>query len=172
MERLRAWYPQLTVRSAARFEQVRTGKWNGDLGLMFGLYDVLTEQSTQWVPATPLLSREIDSPGHTSPGGQVYAEFDTPSNADAPRAVVFHDSFFVTPPQRQWKDPPEGALKPPPPTFYLRALMAESFAHSAFTWQYDFNRQLIEREHPDVVIEEMVERQLIRGPLGPLPTDP
>jgi alginate O-acetyltransferase complex protein AlgJ len=172
MERLRAWYPQLTVRGADGFDQMRTGRWNGDLALMFGLYDVLTERSTQWVPKTPLRSLEIDSTDHAPPGAYRYVEFDTPTNADAPRAVVFHDSYFVTPPERQMKEPPAGAFKPQTPTFQLRALMAESFSHSAFTWQYDFNPQLVEREHPDVVIEQMVERQLIVGPLGPLPTDP
>jgi hypothetical protein len=172
MERLRAWYPQLTMRGADEFDQMRTGRWNGDLALMFGLYNVLTERSTQWVPKTPLRSLEIDSTDHAPPGAYRYVEFDTPSNADGPRAVVFHDSYFVTPPERQMKEPPEGAFKPQTPTFHLRALMAESFSHSAFTWQYDFNPQLVEREHPDVVIQQIVERQLIVGPLGPLPTDP
>jgi alginate O-acetyltransferase complex protein AlgJ len=171
MERLRAWYPQLTLRGAAGFHQLRTGLWNGDMALMYGLYDVLTERSTQWAPTTPLLSREVDSTGHAPPGASRYVEFETPSNPAAPRAVVFHDSFFATPPERQTVEPPAGAFKPQTPTFYLRALMAESFSHSAFTWQYDLDPQLIEREHPDVVIEEMVERRLLYGPIGPLATD-
>ncbi len=33
-----------------------------------------------------------------------------------------------------------------------------------FSWQYYFDRELVEREHPEIVIQEMVERTLMNDP--------
>jgi len=42
--------------------------------------------------------------------------------------------------------------------------LAGHFSHAFFTWQYAFDRALVERERADIVIEEVVERSLAAGP--------
>ena len=49
---------------------------------------------------------------------------------------------------------------------WLIPLLSESFSHILYSWQYTFNREIVERERPDVVIQEMVERTL----MSPAPT--
>jgi hypothetical protein len=91
-----------------------------------------------------------------------------PESSSGPRAVVFHDSFFLAPEERRsgQPTPPWG---PPPATFHLIPLLAEKFSRATFTWQKRFDAELIKREHPDVVIEERVERVLVNGPEGAVP---
>lgn len=36
--------------------------------------------------------------------------------------------------------------------------LGQNFAHSFYIWQYHFDRDLIERVHPDVVVDEILER--------------
>jgi hypothetical protein len=55
-----------------------------------------------------------------------------------PRAVVYRDSMAVS----------------------LIPLLAENFSRSVFVSSRKLDQALIEREKPDVVIEEMVERSL------------
>ncbi len=61
-----------------------------------------------------------------------------------PKAVMFRDSFA-------------NALVP-----YL----SESFSRIVYVWERDVNRQVVEAERPDVVIQEIAERFLARPPLG------
>ena len=56
-----------------------------------------------------------------------------------PRAVMFRDSFAI----------------------WLTPLLSENFSHIRYSWQYTFDREIIERERPDIVIQEMVERVLV-----------
>jgi hypothetical protein len=58
-----------------------------------------------------------------------------------PRAVMFRDSFAI----------------------WLVPLLSENFSHILYSWQYTFDREIVERERPDVVIQEMVERVLMEG---------
>jgi alginate O-acetyltransferase complex protein AlgJ len=55
-----------------------------------------------------------------------------------PRAVVFRDSFA-------------SALIP---------FLSEHFSRAVYLWQNDFDPDVIEQEHPDVVIQEIVSRHL------------
>lgn len=43
----------------------------------------------------------------------------------------------------------------------LIPLLSEHFQRIVFSWQYTFDRDIVEREKPDVVIQEMVERELM-----------
>jgi hypothetical protein len=56
-----------------------------------------------------------------------------------PRAVMFRDSYAT----------------------WLIPLLAENFSHIRSSWQYTFDYEIVEQEHPDVVIQEMVERALM-----------
>jgi hypothetical protein len=57
-----------------------------------------------------------------------------------PRAVCLRDSF-MTP---------------------MAPLLSAHFSRLAYYWQQNFPQDVIEREHPDIVIEEIVERDLVR----------
>ena len=59
-----------------------------------------------------------------------------------PRAVMFRDSFAT----------------------WLIPLFSENFSRILFSWQYTFDHDLVERERPDIVIQEMVERALMASP--------
>ena len=48
-----------------------------------------------------------------------------------PRAVMFRDSFAS----------------------WLIPFLSEHFSRIVFSWEYSFDRALVEREHPDVVIQ-------------------
>jgi hypothetical protein len=67
-----------------------------------------------------------------------------------PSVVVFRDSFFTQ----------------------LVKFVAVHFRRSAFYWQEDFDRAVIEAEQPDLVLQEIVERNLNELPPAPfLKTD-
>jgi hypothetical protein len=59
-----------------------------------------------------------------------------------PSALVIHDSFGEP----------------------LRQMLSESFARTTWSWGWKFDEALIEREHPDVVIELWVDRKLVEAP--------
>ena len=63
-----------------------------------------------------------------------------------PRAVIFHDSFALS----------------------LVRFLSEHFSRVAYSWQDTFDPVVIERERPQVVIQEHVERSL----MAPVPMDP
>jgi hypothetical protein len=88
---------------------------------------------------------------HTSPYNRLVTEQDDPT---LPRAVVFHDSFTI-------------ALIP---------FLAEHFSYAVFQWGTVFDGPLVLEVHPDVVIDERVERELLlppwRNDLPPLAATP
>jgi hypothetical protein len=55
-----------------------------------------------------------------------------------PRAVVFRDSFASR----------------------LVPFLSEHFSRAVYLWQNDFDPEIVEKEHPDVVIQEIVSRHL------------
>jgi hypothetical protein len=55
--------------------------------------------------------------------------------------------------------------------FDFMRLIAGHFSYSVFTWQHGFDASLIERERPDVVIQELTERWLLGGPQGQAPRE-
>jgi hypothetical protein len=67
-------------------------------------------------------------------------EQDDPS---LPRAVIFHDAFAV----------------------FLVPYLAEHFSHATWVWRPKFDGNLVRRLRPDIVIEERVERHLMRAPI-------
>ncbi len=51
---------------------------------------------------------------------------------------------------------------------WLVPQLSENFSRVVYSWQYTFDCQLVERERPDVVIQELVERVL----MSPAPHSP
>jgi alginate O-acetyltransferase complex protein AlgJ len=51
---------------------------------------------------------------------------------------------------------------------FLTALLSQNFSRATFLWDNNFNPALMEREKPDLVLFELVERRLADGaPIGP-----
>ena len=170
---LNAWYPQMVPRPRARFGFEQTPPWNGDLSLMLGgIYDVTTETAQAWLPDTPPAVRDVsDAPGFRPHFAYRYYAYQS-ADASRPRALVLHDSFLMAADERivPGQVYPERAKRPPTPQFRISALLAEQFSRSVFAWQYPFESAWVEAEHPDLVIEEHVERQLVFAPEGMVPT--
>jgi hypothetical protein len=144
MESLSRWYPDLEPMPRTAFKQVRLVRPNPDLSLMLGLGDVMPDRDYMLEPRFARRAHEAD-PG---PGlsrqlipdkWPVAMECDDPG---LPRAVFFRDSFSI-------------ALIP---------LLSEHFARSLYLWHCSFDPAIVEREHPQVVIEEAVERTVWRLP--------
>jgi alginate O-acetyltransferase complex protein AlgJ len=108
-----------------------------DLAGMMGLTRVLREIDMRLVPRRPRRARVIEPAGAnpTDEEGRLVTEIDDPS---LPRAVIFRDSF----------------------TSRLVPFLSEHFSRAVYLWQNDFDASIVDREQPDVVIQEIVGRHL------------
>lgn len=111
----------------------------GDLNRLKNTTDSAIEpQRLEAIPLKPLAELEkVYDPVRLPQKGikDIWPFFTLNTNACG-RAMVFHDSFACS--------------------WYL--LLGQHFKDVFYIWQYEWNRQLIEREKPDVVIDEMLER--------------
>jgi hypothetical protein len=107
-----------------------------DLGRMLGLRRLLIEEDLQLEPIGGRRSRVVE-PLHPS-RALMYPRVVTEGPPDGPRALVFRDSFA-------------SAMIP---------FLSEHFSRVLYVWQNNFDPALVEKEHPDVVIQEWVGRHL------------
>ena len=108
-----------------------------DLARMMGLPRVLREEDLALIPIRPRRARVVE-PGGATPmaeEGRLVTEIDDPS---LPRAVIFRDSFVSR----------------------LVPFLSEHFSRAVYLWQNDFDADVVSKEHPDVVIQEIVGRHL------------
>jgi hypothetical protein len=119
------------------FEPVERRVAAMDLAGMMGLKRVLEETDLVLVPRRHRRARVIEPPGGapTAEEGTLITEIDDPS---LPRAVIFRDSFVSR----------------------LVPFLSEHFSRAVYLWQNDFDADVVEREHPDVVVQEIVGRHL------------
>jgi hypothetical protein len=108
-----------------------------DLARMIGLSRVLRETDMTLVPRRPRRARVVEPPGAqpTDEFGRLVTEIDDPS---LPRAVIFRDSFVSR----------------------LVPFLSEHFSRAVYVWENDFDSDVVTRERPDVVIQEIVGRHL------------
>jgi alginate O-acetyltransferase complex protein AlgJ len=108
-----------------------------DLAGMMGLKRVLHETDMTLVPRRPRRAHVVEPRGAapTDEEGRLVTEINDPS---LPRAVIFRDSFVSR----------------------LVPFMSEHFSRAVYLWQNDFDANIVEQEHPDVVIQEIVGRHL------------
>src|SRR5262245_13057606 len=133
------WYPQMTPHPRADFD-FHLDKYQGcDLARMVGLGDRLVDHSTAMAlrftssHTTPEpIPPTPDKLGHVS---SAISEQDRPN---LPRAVMFTDSFGE----------------------YPALWMREHFSRLVTVGTYTFDRDLLKKERPDVVIQLIVERQI------------
>jgi hypothetical protein len=145
---LAGWFPSLRplAREAVRFEREDTE--GGDLAVMLGLSDRMTEHRLHLLP----IQRHSTETGEEIAVPEPFrikhlqARVTRVSEPSLPRGVLFFDSFGEP----------------------LRPFLSENFQHLVFAPEYVFDAELVERERPDVVIQLMVERKLAEDP----PVDP
>ena len=108
-----------------------------DLAGMMGLTRVLREEDMTLVPRRPRRARVIEPAGAqpTDELGRIVTEID---DLSLPRAVIFRDSF----------------------TSRLVPFLSEHFSRAVYLWQNDFDADVVTKEHPDVVIQQIVGRHL------------
>ena len=108
-----------------------------DLAAMMGLKRVLAEIDLALVPRRARRSRVVTPPGAmpTDEEGLLITEI---PGSTLPRAVIFRDSFVSR----------------------LVPFLSEHFSRAVYLWQNDFDADVVLKEHPDIVIQEIVGRRL------------
>jgi len=146
-EILRTWFPRVRTVPLSDFEIVAEPSppyalwYYGDLSwLLGGLADQYTEKWWYLKARCGYRAHKTDEvvpmKAPLGPGSHSYAT--EQKDSTLPKAVVFHDSFGVR----------------------LAPLLSESFHRVVFIPSSQFDPDVIEREKPDVVIFQMVERKL------------
>jgi len=137
--------PGIKAMPRTEFQEVAVVVSGKDLAGILGLLNAFQEKFVELRQTRPWKARQVEG-GTLFEGPRVWEikpkhAFERP-HAGLPRAVMFRDSFA------SWFIP----------------FLAEHFSRIVFSWEYSFDRELVEREHPDVVIQEMVERTLMNEP--------
>ncbi len=116
---------------------------NGDLARMLGLMGWINESNLQLGWKSPAKYKwEFYSNEYRN----LYRNEDTQPRAaitagsNQPTAIMFHDSF----------------------TCFLRMFLSCNFSKIGYFWQPDFDRELLLKEHPQIVLQEQIENKLYK----------
>jgi alginate O-acetyltransferase complex protein AlgJ len=139
IEALARPFPQLEAVPISAFEEYHYSEPGRDLPLLLGMRPYFWDRYVDLRMIKPALAHEVNP----SPPGKLPAQgpnfvYEHPDKR-LPRAVVFRDSFAI----------------------WLIPLLSENFSRVLYSWQYTLDGGIVEREQPDVVIQEMVERSLM-----------
>ncbi len=137
---LAGWFPQIRPFERSQFAEEVRHERGGDSARLLALGDTAGEEDYRLEPLFRKQARHHVLPRswmRATPAFGPPVAWDNPDTS-LPRAVLFHDSFA------------DGYLD----------LLAEHFHHLVSVWDDDFHPDLVEREDPDVVIHELVERKL------------
>jgi hypothetical protein len=146
MKRLEKHFSSLKPIPESEFKIFITETKGCDLMGRLGIHDRFSEKI---IIFQPLEGRKaIDRTDFTIPTSQqAYVELTIKKfivketgEQGLPVAVVFHDSFTRN---------------------YLDPFLSEHFSRIFYSWQTEFSPDIIQREKPDIVIQEMVERVLL-----------
>jgi alginate O-acetyltransferase complex protein AlgJ len=142
--RLGVWFPALRPLERAQLIETHVWGFGGDLSGQLGLREDLPETEVVLLRPANSVARTAEARAPVNPGTPPehvpYAsEIADPTK---PRAVVLGDSFMIA----------------------LRPFLAEHFARIVFLTTQEFPTEVIEKERPDLVIEETLERALSRTP--------
>jgi alginate O-acetyltransferase complex protein AlgJ len=147
MHVLCAWFPQLQPIPRSEFRELRISEIGRDLSLLLGMRKYYADNYVDLIMTRPKRAVDVQNPaGAGTPGGKFPTRgpdiiFEHPDQK-LPCAVMFRDSFAS----------------------WLIPLLSEHFRRIVFSWQYSFDLEIVDREHPDVVIQEMAERVLVNNP--------
>lgn len=130
-----SWFPEITPLKLDDFSIDKKRGAAGDLAGMIGGTEFLSDDQFELTPKKPFTATIVEKNENINDPFTMKK-----SNDKLPNAIIFRDSFFT-------------AMVP---------LVAESFNSSRYYWQrWDTKipmADVIERYHPDIVIEEVVER--------------
>ena len=124
-------------KALSDFDQVTRQIPGMDLAGMMGLKRVLGEEDLRLVPKQPRQYVVVEPKGNIVEAGEGRIVTEIPGST-LPRAVVFRDSF---------------ASAPAP-------FLSEHFSRVVYLWQNNFSAVDIEKEHPDIVLQEIVSRHV------------
>jgi hypothetical protein len=147
MQHISRDFPAIRILPPEQFRVDQYSWMAGDLAFMMGLSDYLKEDrilyfNKQWAKA-----RGASYDGPVDPHYFEVPQYSITGDSSLPNAVIFHDSFW-------WE---------------LLPFVGEAFDKALYVWlkpqselelRY-FDKALIERENPDIVIEEYTERYII-----------
>lgn len=106
---------------------------SGDLAQMLGLPTLIQDKTIDLRPKQPWQSEIRDRPIDNFNFVTV-----NHSKPNAPRLTIFRDSYAIA----------------------MQGLLAQHFSYAHFRWHYGFERKLVKRDKPDVVIQMFVEREM------------
>jgi len=140
---VQGWFPKTKCLELADLNIEPFTFTNGDLCDLLGLRGLIRETTIRACPKQqrwrfsrdPKVTNLTDDQHARDPFA---TEIDDPA---LPKALCFRDSFMQAP----------------------QIFFSESFRRIAYYWRYDFPVDLINKEHPDIVIQEFYERGLARG---------
>lgn len=140
VESLRGRFPDLKPWPRTAFDVRPFRSLGGDLAGMLGLANQTAEEGPTLAPRRPRQAREVDTARRLPnlPSWDQRSLVMEHPDRHLPRAVMFRDSFAIN----------------------LVPFLSEHFRRVHYYWSYDFDFPLVEREQPDVVIQELVERVL------------
>jgi hypothetical protein len=144
LEALADRFPRLKAWPRQRFADTEAVADDADLARMLGLASPPRER---WLGLSPLAPRRAVAADPGVPwAGKRRRQQEAPAawtvaDPGLPSAVVLHDSFGIA----------------------MRPFLAEHFRHSLHLWQRTLEADVLERERPDLVIQELGER-LLQGP--------
>lgn len=123
-------FPQVWVPAISDY-RLETGQVSGDLARMLPVEPLLSETAVWLHPDPGPQARFLEKTDRVVTVSQV-------SSPDLPAAVIFRDSFANQ----------------------LEPFLSESFSRAVYPWSFTIDRDLVDREAPDVVIYEIAERYL------------
>lgn len=143
---LRQWFPKLQPVQLSDFIVVTTTEPGGGLARWLGMKEVLTEERIALRPKRPRLAKEVA--GATAP--QVREKIE----------VIFQEQYVTEAPQAAI---PRGVMFRDSYAIALMSFLSEHFGRMTYfeRGMFCFDRELVERERPQVVIQEIVEGSLL-----------
>lgn len=144
---LKRYFPDIPVLSRDQFIVERYNGLVGDLAIMMGLYGKIKEDCVMYINKDWYKARGQSYDGPKDSHYFDYPQYSVTGNTKLPNAVVFHDSYW-------WE---------------LLPFLAEDFNKALYLWLNAgtetsfrfFDTAVIEREKPDVVIDEFAERYIV-----------
>ncbi len=160
IQELRKATPSIPLFEESDYRRETVHMPGGDITKLMAIPDLYAEDVIELRPRTPFPCREITE-GLVAPSipwatknddrmmaGMRTAPFGTvQDDADLPRLVMFRDSFGED----------------------LLAFVSTGFSRAVYYWQYFFDPEIIVAEGPDVVVQQIIERILMRDKLPPNP---
>jgi hypothetical protein len=147
MEGLSAWFPELKAQPRSEFPERKYVEPGRDLALLLNLRTHFADEYFDLENPPIKQAKEVSlKAGETPVVGRCWIQgpdmiFEN-EQGHGPRVVMFRDSFCG----------------------WLIPFLADHFKRIRFSWQYTLDRQIVEQERPDVVVQEMVERVLMDRP--------